>query len=90
MVNTISIKELRPKLSNILNHIHNKFDRYVITRHGKPEIVMLSVEDFESIIETLAIQSDKDLMKRIKKGEKDLKSGKGASLDKLNRELGLV
>ncbi len=90
MVNTISIKELRPKLSNIINHIHNKFDRYVITRHGKPEIVMLSIEDFESIIETLAVESDKDLMRRIKKSEKDLKVGKGISLAKINKDLGLV
>ena len=90
MVNTISVRELRPRLSDVIKRIHSKFDRYVITRRGKPEVVMISVEDYESILETLEVESDKELMKRIKKAEKDLKLGKGVSLEKIHQELKLV
>ncbi len=90
MVNFISIRDLRPGLSNIIKKINQKFERYVITRHGKPEVVMMSYEDYESILETLEIESDKVLMKRLKKAKEDLKAGKGSSLDEINKELGLV
>ena len=90
MVNFISVRELRPKLSDVIVKIHDKFDRYVITRRGKPEVVMMSIDDYESLVETLEIQSDKELMKRLKKAEQDLKQGKGISLKKIHKELKLV
>ena len=90
MVNTISARELRPKLSNVLKAIHDRFDRYIVTRRGHPEVVMISVEDYESLLETLEIQSDKALMRRIKKAEKEFKAGKGIPLERVKKELGLV
>jgi len=90
MVNFISIRELRPNLSAIIKTIHGKFDRYIITKRGRPEVVMMSFEDYESLIETMNIEADKEVMKRIKKAEAEFKNGKGASLDKINKELGIV
>jgi antitoxin YefM len=87
MVNIISIRELRPKLASVIDNIHEKFDRYVVTKRGVPEVVMMSIEDFESILETLEIESDKELMKKIKKADQDLKSGKGVLLEKIHEEL---
>ncbi len=90
MVNIISIRELRPRLAEVVDDIHDKFGRYVITRRGKPEVVMMSVEDYESILETMEIESDKGLMKRLKKADQDLKKGKGVSLEQIHKELKLV
>lgn len=90
MVNTISVRELRPKLADVLKSIHDRFDRYIITRRGHPEAVIMSIDDYESILETLEIQSDKPLMRRIKKAEKELRAGKGILLEKVKKELGLV
>jgi prevent-host-death family protein len=87
MVNTISVRELRPKLATVINNIHKKFDRYIITRRGKPEVVMMSVEDYEGLLETLEIESDKELMKDLKEAEAEYKSGKGVSLEKIHEEL---
>ncbi len=90
MVNTISVRELRPRLADVLRSIHDRFDRYIITKRGQPEAVIMSIEDYESILETLQIQSDKYLMRKIKKAEKELKEGKGTPLEKVRKELGLV
>ena len=90
MVNTISVRELRPKLSKVIDDIHKKFDRYVITRRGKPEVVMMSIDDYEGLLETLEIESDPELMKRLKKAEEDMKKGKGKSLEQIHKELGIV
>ncbi|HBO97912.1 MAG TPA: hypothetical protein DE315_05400 [Candidatus Omnitrophica bacterium] len=90
MVNFITVRELRPELSSVIKNIHEKFDRYVVTRHGKPEIVMMSMEDYESILETLEIESDRELVKKLKKAQGDIKKGKGVSLEQLNKELKIV
>jgi antitoxin YefM len=90
MVNTISIRELRPKLADILKSVHDRFDRYIVTKRGHPEAVIMSIEDYESILETMEIQSDKALMLRLKKADEDVKNKKGVSLEKLRKELGLV
>jgi len=90
MIKSISVRELRPNISKVIDNIHQKFDRYIVNRRGHPEVVMMSVEDYESLIETLEIQSDKELVKRIKKAEKQIAQGKGKSLEEIERELGLV
>ncbi len=90
MVKTISIRELRPNLSKVVDSIHKKFDRYVITKRGKPEVMMMSVDDYEGWIETLDIMSDPVLVKQIKKAEQDIKKGKVKSLEQIHKELGIV
>ena len=90
MTITIPLTELRPKLPKIMDRISKYFDRYVITRHGKPEAVMLSEEDYESLLETLDILSDQKLMKDIKKAKEDFKKGKGIPWEKVKRKLGHV
>ena len=90
MVNTISVRELRPKLSKVIDDIHKKFDRYVITRRGKPEVVMMSIDDYEGLLETLEIESDPQLMADIRKAGQEMKEGKGKTLEQIHKELGIV
>lgn len=87
---TVSVKDLRPHLAEVLKDISSKFDRYIITKHGKPEAIMMNVEDYESIIETMNIQADRETMRRIRQAERDLKKGKGRDLDIVKKELSLV
>ncbi|MFT5388115.1 MAG: antitoxin YefM [Lysobacterales bacterium] len=90
MIKSISVRELRPNIAKVMQDIHAKFDRYIVSRHGHPEVVMLSVDDYESLLETIDIQSDKALMKRIKKAESEITQNKGKSLEQLHKELGIV
>ena len=89
-VATISVRELRPKLAMVLKNISDKFDRYVITKRGAPEAVIMSIDDYESIIETMDIQSDKALIRRLAKADEEKKKGLGRSLNAVRRDLGLV
>src|SRR5208283_5356541 len=86
MVNTISVRELRPQLSKVIDNIHQKFDRYVITRRGKPQVIMMSMDDYEGLLETLEIKSDPELMQRLKKAEEDMRKGKLKGLEQIHKE----
>ncbi len=87
MTITIPLTELRPKLPQIMDRISKRFDRCVITRHGKPEAVLLSEEDYEGLLETIEILSDKEAVKRMKKAKAEIKQGKTAPLASLRQQI---
>lgn len=87
---TISVRQLRPRLAKVLKDIGERFDRYIITKRGSPEAVIMSIDDYESILETMDIESDRALMRRLSRAEKEKRAGKGRSLDKIKKDLGLV
>lgn len=90
MTITIPLTQLRPKLPKIVSRVNKYFDRYIITRHGKPEAVLIAEEDYESLLETLDILSDQKLMQSIKKAQEELKKGQGIPWKKLKKKLGYV
>ena len=87
MVNTISLKELRPSLPKVIEKIDGKMDRYIITKHGKPVVAMISIADYESLMETLDILSDPETMARIKRSEEDIRKGRVHSWEEIKKSL---
>lgn len=83
----ISLKNLRPNLSEIVEGIDKKFDRVTVTKRGKPVVMMLSVEDYESMVETMNILSDKSGLARIKEGLKQAKKGQTVSLEHFRKKI---
>ena len=90
MTKNVTLKNLRPRLPKIIDEIDLKMDRFVVTRRGKPVALMMAIDDYESLLETIDILSDTKLMKRIKKAEADLKNGRVTALDRIEKELGIV
>lgn len=76
MTQTITLKELRPELPKIVDAIDDRMDRYVVTRHGKPIVIMMSIEDYDALMETLDILADKQAMKGVKQGIAEIRKGK--------------
>ena len=90
MTKSITLKNLRPRLPQIMDALDSRMDRFIITRRGKAVALMMSVEDYESLLETLDTLSDSRLMGRIKKAESDIKRGKVKALEKIEKEMGIV
>ena len=49
--------------------------RYLYSR-GKPEAVVMKVDDFLGLMETLRITSDKQLMRSLERGLRDIRNGR--------------
>ena len=84
---TISLTELRPRLSELLDRAHEHFDRFVITRHGRAAAVLLAADEFEGLLETLEILSDAQLVQRLREADEELATGDGYALEDVRREL---
>lgn len=87
MVNTITLKALRPGLPEVIRDIDTKLDRYIVLKRGKPVAVMMSPDDYEGLLETIGILSDREAVRRIKKAKQEIKDGRTISLEELRRKI---
>ena len=90
MISTVSLKALRPDLPKVISRIDGKLDRYVITKRGKPVVVMMSIEDYESLMETLDILADPKAMASLRRGEEDIRKGRTRPWKDIKASLGLL
>lgn len=86
---TIPIAQARNMLANLPEQLAGDTDdcATVITRRGKPVLAVMSYEFFDSLIETLDIMSDHELMDSLKKGINDIKEGKTTPWEKVKAEI---
>lgn len=76
------LADVKNRLSEVVERLEREHGRVVITKHGRPAAVVLSLDDLEGLEETLEILSDRHLMRRIREGEADVQSGKSEILTK--------
>ena len=75
--NTLSISEARKKFFEMAEAVQKPGVYYSLTDKGRPKAVMLSYEEYESIIETLEVMAEMpELEKDIKESREAYKSGK--------------
>jgi antitoxin YefM len=67
--NAAPFTEVRDRLREILDDVSTTGNQYTITRHGRPVAVIVSAEEYDSLIETLNILADHDAMDAIADGE---------------------
>ena len=65
------ISEVRGKLPELIKKIACMEKHLIITKNGKPEAVMLSPEE----LETLEIKADQKLLQSILRAEEDIQKG---------------
>jgi antitoxin YefM len=75
MSTTTSLADAKNRLSEIVQSAVTTHERTTITKNGKPAVVLLAVEDLESLEETLAVLSDEWLLAAIREGEAALDVG---------------
>lgn len=59
-----------------------------ITRHGRPVMTLLSMEQYEGMLETIEILSDETFSRRLKESIDQARAGDTVSLQEARRRLG--
>lgn len=60
-----------------------------VTKHGRPVMTLLSIEQFEGMVETIEILGDQVFAKRLQKSMEQAKTGRTVSLAEAAARLGL-
>ncbi len=62
----VPITQAKTRLLDLVREIHDQDSTVAITKNGLPEAVMISMEHWESLGETLAILTDEEGMRQLK------------------------
>lgn len=55
---TLSLSEIKARLSELVDQVEREHDRIVLTRNGVPAAVLISPADLQSLEDTLDLLSD--------------------------------
>jgi antitoxin YefM len=84
---TIPLAEARAQLSRLVDEAVRTHERIEVTRKGRRAVVILSADDYDSIMETLDILSDPDLMQDVRAAEAELDAGEFSTLSEVADDL---
>ncbi|HEY5454033.1 MAG TPA: type II toxin-antitoxin system Phd/YefM family antitoxin [Acidothermaceae bacterium] len=75
MSTTMPLADVKAHLSELVSRVYGQHERVTVTVHGRPSAVLVSVEDLESLEETIAILSDGDAVAALLASEAELARG---------------
>jgi prevent-host-death family protein len=73
------LADVKNRLSEVVDRLEREHGRAVITKQGHPAAVVMSVEDLESLEETLDILDSADLLAEIRASLAEAGTGAGSA-----------
>jgi prevent-host-death family protein len=80
LLSIIPISDLRQDAAKVIRRVKDSKEPIVITQRGRAAAVMLSVEAFEQS------ERDRELLRLLAKGEREIEAGEGHDLDSVLAE----
>lgn len=78
--NIIPVSDLRQDAAKLLKQLQNDKELLIITQRGRATAVMLGVDAYEKF------EHDKEILRLLTKGEREIEAGKGYDLDSILAE----
>ena len=72
----IPVTKAKTKLLSMIRNFDNREDTIAITKNGIPKAVIMSMDQYESICETMEIMTNKDIMLQIWSSMKEVQENK--------------
>ncbi|MBA3619196.1 MAG: type II toxin-antitoxin system Phd/YefM family antitoxin [Acidothermales bacterium] len=69
------LADVKNRLSEVVERLEREHGRVLITKHGRPAAVVLSIGDLESLEETLDVMNSRVLMADIREALDELHEG---------------
>ena len=72
----IPVTKAKTRLLDVIRTINDSEDTIAITKNGIPKAVIMSMERYEAMRETMAILGDKAMMKQIRRSGNEVKGNR--------------
>lgn len=79
------LADIKARLSAVLDDVTRTHERVVVTRNGRPEAVILSVDDLAAIEETIEVLGTPGLPAALDAASAEIDSGQWVGADELAR-----
>ncbi len=83
---TISLAEAKNKLSQLVKETAETTRPITISVHGRKEVVMISLEEYDSLLETIEILKNQALLKKIQASMQEIAKGELSNFDDFKKE----
>lgn len=80
---TISIADARASFSQLVESASTTHERFEVTRNGSRVAVLVGADDYDGLVETVAILGDSDAVAAISSGVADLGAGRIETVDEV-------
>lgn len=80
---TLSVAAARATFSKLVESASTTHERFEVTRNGNRAAVLIGADDYDGLVETVAILSDSDAVAAIRSGIKDLETGHTETADEV-------
>jgi antitoxin YefM len=80
---TMSLADVKARLSELVGRVHAHHERVTVTVHGRPSAVLIAVEDLEALEETLSVLSDPETLRRLVQSDAELARGEVVGAEEL-------
>lgn len=84
---TLPLAEVRAKLSKLVDEAERTHQRVEVTKNGRRAAVLLSADDYDSLMETLDILGDREAMAAIREADADIAAGRLHPSEEVEAEL---
>lgn len=74
-MSTQSLATVKAHFSQVIDEVHGTHERVTVTKNGSPVAVILAVDDYESLMETLEILSAPSAVAQIRQAESQMDDG---------------
>lgn len=84
---TLAISEARKELNHLHKRLEREHEAIGITQNGKPIMAIMDWDFYETIMESLEVLGDENLLARIKQGLQEINAGKGIKWETAKKAL---
>ncbi len=84
---TISLSGAKDKLSKLVKETAETTEPLMISVHGRKEVVMISMEEYTGLMETIEILKDHDLVRKIHAGLQEAKKNQLLDFDSIKKDV---
>lgn len=76
MAKTLPLSEVKTRLPELVAGVEEREEEIVVTKNGRPAAVIVNVQEYARLKETLDVLSDPDVMQQIAESRAFYRSGK--------------
>ena len=88
MAKTLSLSEVKTRLPELVTGVDEREEEVVVTKHGRPAAILVNIQEYERLKETLDVLSDPVLLKQIHRSATFYRTGKnGLTFEEVFGEL---
>ena len=76
MAKTLSLSEVKTRFPELVTGVQEREEEIVVTKNGRPAAILINVDEYTRLKETLDVLSDPVLMKQVGRSQAFYKAGK--------------